>query len=276
MSKIALAGNAGGTGTITLASPNTNTDFTINLPAASGTLVTTGGTVTFGAGTAAAPSITNTNDTNTGIYFPATDTIGFSEGGVESFRLNSSGEGVFAGNVTVAGGVQVGGITTNVYPLVSGTAQSALGTAVEFINIPSWAKRITVTFRAVQTNGAGTARILLQVGSGSYSTSGYTSYVGVFTNTNVTGTASNTTGVLVTTDMGNASLISGHLILTLVENNQWVSSHTLGGTDAASSVVMRSGGGFTPNLSGALDRVRLNTTNETDQFDGGTINIMYE
>jgi hypothetical protein len=48
-------------------------------------------TVDFGAGTAALPSITTTGDTNTGIYFPAADTIAFTEGGVESMRINSSG-----------------------------------------------------------------------------------------------------------------------------------------------------------------------------------------
>ncbi|NBU71799.1 MAG: tail fiber domain-containing protein [Bacteroidetes bacterium] len=42
-------------------------------------------------GTAAAPSITNDGDTNTGMFFPAADTIAFSEGGVESMRIDSSG-----------------------------------------------------------------------------------------------------------------------------------------------------------------------------------------
>ncbi len=40
-----------------------------------------GGVATFSAGTAAAPSITTTGDTNTGIFFPAADTIAFTEGG---------------------------------------------------------------------------------------------------------------------------------------------------------------------------------------------------
>jgi hypothetical protein len=48
-------------------------------------------TVNFADGTAAAPSITNDGDTNTGIFFPAADTIAFAEGGVESMRINSSG-----------------------------------------------------------------------------------------------------------------------------------------------------------------------------------------
>ena len=55
-----------------------------------GTLTTTGVT-TVQAGTAALPAITTTGDTNTGIFFPAADTIGFSEGGGEVMRIDSSG-----------------------------------------------------------------------------------------------------------------------------------------------------------------------------------------
>jgi hypothetical protein len=46
----------------------------------------------FVAGTAALPAITTTGDTNTGIWFPAADTIAFSEGGSESMRIDSSGK----------------------------------------------------------------------------------------------------------------------------------------------------------------------------------------
>jgi hypothetical protein len=45
----------------------------------------------FVAGTAAAPAITTTGDTNTGMWFPAADTIAFSEGGTEAMRLDSNG-----------------------------------------------------------------------------------------------------------------------------------------------------------------------------------------
>ena len=41
MSKITLSGNASGTGTFTLASPDSNTDRTLNLPDAGGTFLTT-------------------------------------------------------------------------------------------------------------------------------------------------------------------------------------------------------------------------------------------
>lgn len=46
--------------------------------------------IILGAGTVSAPSVTTTGDTNTGIFFPAADTIAFTEGGVEAMRIDSS------------------------------------------------------------------------------------------------------------------------------------------------------------------------------------------
>ena len=45
----------------------------------------------FVAGTEALPAITTVSDTNTGMYFPAADTIGFVEGGTEQMRLTDTG-----------------------------------------------------------------------------------------------------------------------------------------------------------------------------------------
>jgi hypothetical protein len=56
-----------------------------------GTTANIAGVTTVQAGTALLPAITTTGDTNTGIFFPAADTIAFSEGGVESMRIDSSG-----------------------------------------------------------------------------------------------------------------------------------------------------------------------------------------
>jgi hypothetical protein len=50
-----------------------------------------GGVLTVQAGTAALPSVTPIGDTNTGLFFPAADTIAFSEGGVEAMRIDSVG-----------------------------------------------------------------------------------------------------------------------------------------------------------------------------------------
>jgi hypothetical protein len=43
------------------------------------------------AGTNSLPALTTTGDLNTGIFFPAADTIGFVEGGAEAMRIDSSG-----------------------------------------------------------------------------------------------------------------------------------------------------------------------------------------
>jgi hypothetical protein len=61
--------------------------------AASGAFTTLSatGVTTVQAGSAAAPAITTSGDTNTGIFFPAADTIAFTEGGVESMRIDASG-----------------------------------------------------------------------------------------------------------------------------------------------------------------------------------------
>ena len=53
--------------------------------------VTITGVTTVQAGSASLPAITTSGDTNTGIFFPAADTIAFSEGGVESMRIDASG-----------------------------------------------------------------------------------------------------------------------------------------------------------------------------------------
>jgi hypothetical protein len=55
-----------------------------------GVLLKDNGVVT-GAGTVSAPVYSTTGDTNTGIFFPAADTIAFAEGGAEAMRIDSSG-----------------------------------------------------------------------------------------------------------------------------------------------------------------------------------------
>jgi hypothetical protein len=63
---------------------------TITIP--SGATLSSTDPLVFPAGTASLPAITTTGDTNTGIFFPAADTIGFAEGGAEAMRINSSGQ----------------------------------------------------------------------------------------------------------------------------------------------------------------------------------------
>jgi len=61
----------------------------------------TGGVV-FPAGAVGTPAITASGDLNTGIYFPAADTIGFAEGGVEAMRIDSAGNVLVGTTSTLA------------------------------------------------------------------------------------------------------------------------------------------------------------------------------
>ena len=60
MSKITLAPNASGTGTLTVAAPNTNTDYTLTLPTATTTLVGTDATQTLTNKSIAGSQLTGT------------------------------------------------------------------------------------------------------------------------------------------------------------------------------------------------------------------------
>ena len=74
------------TGTIATLNSTTGTITTGVIPTLTSTTL-----ITTGTGTAAAPAIVPTGDTNTGIFFPAADTIAFAEGGAEAMRIISAG-----------------------------------------------------------------------------------------------------------------------------------------------------------------------------------------
>ena len=70
------------------------TDKRIFTENASGTVVELGtnpSILTIPDGSASAPTLTNDGDTNTGIFFPAADTVGITTGGTERARVDSSG-----------------------------------------------------------------------------------------------------------------------------------------------------------------------------------------
>jgi len=62
------------------------------------------GVTTVQAGTAALPAITTTGDTNTGVFFPAADTVGVSTSGSERMRIASGGEVLVGTTSTTVGG----------------------------------------------------------------------------------------------------------------------------------------------------------------------------
>ena len=178
----------------------------------------------------------------------------------------------FHGNsaTTLNGDVYLTNISTPLRPLVSGTANSSIsgGTVVDFPIIPSWAKRVTVMFSGVSTNGSSNYQI--QIGSGSVLTSGYTS--GASYQGTAQAGANASTGFLVVNAPGAASILSGFVTLLNITSNSWVYGSVISRTNEAYTQI----GGGNVTLSGTLDRVRVTTVNGTDTFDAGTINIMWE
>jgi hypothetical protein len=58
--------------------------------------------ITSGTGTAAAPAISPTGDTNTGIYFPSADALALATNGTQRVLVNSEGATSFGKNITIA------------------------------------------------------------------------------------------------------------------------------------------------------------------------------
>jgi hypothetical protein len=234
-------------------------------------------------GSAATPAIRGT-DSNTGIFFPAADTIAFAEGGAEVARFDSSGNlGIgtstpavkldVAGAISATGAIQASGVATNIYPLVAGTSQaSTSGTSIDFTGIPSWVRRITVMFNSVSVSGSSS--LLIQIGSGSVLTSGYGSSA-AFTGTSAGGGTS-TAGFLVTTTTNSSNTLSGISTICLVGSNTYVSTGNMIYESVSPISFVMSSAGVRTSIGGALDRVRITTVNGTDTFDAGSINILYE
>lgn len=155
--------------------------------------------------------------------------------------------------------------------IVQGIAVTASGTAIDFTNIPSWVKRITIMLDGISTNNL--PNFLIQLGdSGGIENNGYTSsastvYSSVATLTSTIGF--NLIGYL--NAYTSATSCSGLITIDKLDQNIWCCSHSTAGSGAATNY-----GGGRKQLSTTLDRIRITTVNGTDTFDSGQINIIYE
>jgi hypothetical protein len=162
------------------------------------------------------------------------------------------------------------------YALTSGTAVSASGTSVDFTDIPSWVKRITVMLYDISVSG--TSNLIFRLGdSGGIEITGYSS--GATSVSNTTANTTNGNGGTDNTSISAAGAVStaasvyqGHCFMTQLDNTRWVISGSLYATSIGR--VMQFAG--RSSLTSTLDRIRITTANGTDTFDAGSINILYE
>lgn len=145
------------------------------------------------------------------------------------------------------------------------------GTSVDYTGIPAWVKRVTVILRGVSMSG--TADVLVQLGTSGGIVS--TGYVGASSSILTTvATTAYTTGFGIrsgSSSVGAASIITGLMTIDNISTNTWVESFV--GTFSATGTGT-SGGDIA--LGAVLDRVRITTTNGTDTFDAGSVNLLYE
>ena len=167
------------------------------------------------------------------------------------------------------------GVTTNsgaVYDsLQRGTSVTASGTSVEFTGIPSWVRRVTVMFSGVSTNGSSVVQV--QLGSSTYTTSGYNSIGTGITTATVSSVTNTSTGFGIGNEGGGAaSTRVGTFVFTNLTGNVWTAMFQYALSDATRALF----GSGNVTLGGTLDRLRVTTVNGTDTFDAGSINIIYE
>ena len=153
-------------------------------------------------------------------------------------------------------------------PFTQGTAvASTSGTSIDFTSIPSWVKRITVAFQGLSINGS--ANMLVQIGpSGGVETTGYTGssiYGG-----SASGNSTSTSGFLFINGSP-SNILSGIMTIVNLTGNSWVYNYM--GGDGGTICVFGAGAKTTAST---ISRLRVTTTNGTDAFDAGSINILYE
>jgi len=183
-----------------------------------------------------------------------------------------------SGTVTLAAPAVAGTTTLTLQAATATSSVNTLGTALaynwnglttntslDFTALPSWIKRITVMFNGVSTNS--TSNIIIQIGSGSYTISGYTS-LAQYPSTPTTFTS----GFGIVNSINSASTVSGISQICLLGSNIYIQN---GNMITASGVTFVSAGNSSA-LSGALDRIRITTVNGTDTFDAGSVNLLYE
>lgn len=157
-------------------------------------------------------------------------------------------------------------------PITLGTVTATTSGTEKDFAIPAWAKRVRAMIQGVSLSGTALIRFRLGT-SGGIATSGYLGAGSVISSG--AATVNQTAGFDIYTNVPNASYVyHGAIDFTQLDatNNIWVAS----GVFATSSVTWTHTTAGVITLSGALTTLRLTTSNGTDTFDAGSVNILYD
>lgn len=155
----------------------------------------------------------------------------------------------------------------------AGTYNGTYIVAYDFLNVPSWAKRITVIYDSISNTGGYSFGNLLGTSSGVV-TSGYTS-TAIQNNGSTISASSQTTYFILTTLPYSNARYSGTSVFTLLGSNVWVQQSILADIYTGATVSTAAG---RITLSGQLTTIRVLPSYSTglDRFDNGSFNILYE
>ena len=172
---------------------------------------------------------------------------------------------------TLATTADVAAIATG--PTLGTAVASTSGTAIDFTGIPSTAKRVTVMLSEVSW-AANPGRPRFRIGdSGGIEDTGYsTASLSASSSTVTSAGFTDSLYLTASSSYDASSTFSGTIVLTNLNGNTWTMSGNIAvlGTAAGPNSF-----GGVKTLSGALDRVRLDTFSAAT-FDAGTINISWE
>ena len=248
---------------------------TINLTTATGDIVDVTGTTAITAITLAdglerqvrfTGALTLTNGVS--LILPGGANITTAAGDFAVFRGYAAGV-VRCVSYTKADGRAVSGSGVSAGTAIATTS----GTSHDFTGIPSGTKMILVQLSGVSTNGSD--NIILQIGdSGGVENTGYAGSVSRITNGASPTTAASTAGWIISSSVAASDIISGLLVLTLLDSssNLWTVEGVISRTDQSVICVIAGH----KSLSATLDRVRLYTSGGSNTFDAGSMNIVYQ
>jgi len=198
----------------------------------------------------------------TDLVLPTGANITTAAGDEAEFIEYASGDWRCVSYTKASGLALTGGIT-----YLASTAVTS-GTSVDISGIPTNAKKVTVLFNSISTNG--TSVLLLQLGdSGGIENTGYVS-TGASSSSGGTVILASTAGIVLSGNNAAANTHTGRAVIELFESLLYIT--TTSGKQSTAQTAYSSGD---KTLSATLSQIRLTTVNGTDTFDGSGSMIAY-